>query len=95
MLTLISISVILTLSLILNIFLYKALKAQLKKLSIYESYVIEYNNWVSNVRNDVQSTYLKMKEMDDKNIFYKDDEVGVVFQELLTLLNNLNNRIQK
>jgi hypothetical protein len=95
MLTLISISVILTLSLILNIFLYKALKAQLKKLSIYESHIIEYNNWVDNVRNDVRSTYLKMKDMDDKNIFYKDDEVGVVFQELLTLLTKLNDRIQR
>lgn len=93
MLTLISI--LLTLSIILNIFLYKLLKVQFKKLNLCENLINDYDSWIDSTRNTVRLTYLKLKEVDEKNLFYKDDDVGFVFQELLNLLTKLNDRIQK
>lgn len=37
----------------------------------------------------VQSTLIKMKEIDNRGVFEKDDEVGVSFHELLNLINEL------
>lgn len=85
----------LLLSTLLNVFLYKALSVQLKKIKIYEQLVLEYKEWVESARNVVHSTYIKMKKLDDKNIFFKDDEVGVVFSELLNLLKRLSDRIKE
>jgi hypothetical protein len=82
-------------SILLNIFLYKILSAQLKKVKTYEKIVVDSDEWIESVRNVVLSTYIKMKKLDEKNIFFKDDEVGVVFSELLNLLKRLNDRIQE
>jgi hypothetical protein len=46
------------------------------------------------VRTAIGDTYLKMKALDAKEIFFKDDEVGVSFSSLLELLKRLNDRIQ-
>jgi len=85
----------LTLSLVINILLYKVLSIQLKKIQLYEKYIVEYDEWVDSVRNLVRSVYLRMKKIDDRDIFFKDDDVGVVFAELLNLLKHLNDKVQK
>ncbi len=85
----------LILSVTINILLCRALFIQLKKLHLYEGWIEEYENWVNDVRNAVSTTYIRMKDIDHKDIFFKDDEVGIVFTELLTLLKHLNDRIQK
>lgn len=85
----------LLLSILINIFLYKALSAQLKKIKTYEQLVVESDEWIESVRNAVRTTYVQMKKLDEKDIFFKDDEVGVVFSELLNLLKRLNDRIQE
>lgn len=76
-------------------FLYRALSAQLKKVKQYEQLIIDSDEWIESVRNAVRATYVQMKKLDDKNIFFKDDEVGVVFSELLNLLKRLNDRIEQ
>lgn len=85
----------LVLSILINIFLYRALSVQLKKVKSYEQLTIESDEWIESVRNAVRATYVQMKKLDDKNIFFKDDEVGVVFSELLNLLKRLNDRIEQ
>lgn len=75
--------------------MYKALSIQLKNIKAYEQLVIEYDEWINSVRNVVKSTYVRMKKLDEKDIFFKDDEVGVVFSELLNLLKRLNDKIQE
>lgn len=85
----------LILSLVINILLYKILSTQLKKIKLYEKYIVEYDEWVDSVRNLVRSVYLRMKKIDDRDIFFKDDDVGGVFTELLNLLKYLNDRVQK
>jgi cell division protein FtsL len=86
---------VLVLSILINIFLYKALSVQLKKIKTYEQLVVDSDEWIESVRNAIRVTYIHMKNLDDKNIFIKDDEVGVVFSELLNLLKRLNDRIEQ
>jgi hypothetical protein len=94
MLTIILLSVGLIISIILNCLAYRAITIQLNKLAIYEKWVEEYEVWVANVRGLIQSTYLKMKTVDEKNLFNKDDDVGFIFTELLDLLKYLNDRVK-
>lgn len=84
----------LLLSILINVFLYKILSAQLKKVKTYEKMVVESDEWIESVKNAIRATYIHMKKLDDKSIFIKDDEVGVVFSELLNLLKRLNDRIE-
>jgi len=95
MLTVITLVTVLIVSIVINILLYRALSIQLKKLKLYETWITEYESWMADVRNAVRATYVRMKDADHKDWFFKDDEVGVVFSELLNLLKHLNDRIQK
>lgn len=71
------------------------MSAQLKKVKNYEQLVLDSDEWIESVRNAIRATYIQMKKLDDKGIFFKDDEVGVVFSELLNLLKRLNDRIEQ
>ena len=42
--------------------------------------------WNDQYKNLVVNTYRKLKEIDDKQIFEKDDDVGFVFSEIVTLI---------
>lgn len=87
--------VLLIVSVTINVLLYKALKNQLNKINLYETWIGEYDSWSDDVRNMVRNTYLKMKTVDEKGLFFKDDDVGFVFSELLSLLKKLNDKIEK
>jgi hypothetical protein len=43
-------------------------------------------NWSFQYKTLVENTYRKLKEIDDKNIFEKDDDVGFVFSEIVKLI---------
>jgi hypothetical protein len=58
-----------------------------KKIDIYEQWVLEF-------RNDVNNVYTQLQQLDDKQIFQKDDEVGVIFLDIVTLIEKLNTRIE-
>jgi hypothetical protein len=72
-------------SLILNIFLITSLNINLKKIEIYES-------WILNYQKIVKETYLLLKEVDDKEIFEKDDEVGAVFSNIREIIQDLKEK---
>jgi len=72
-------------SLILNIFLITSLNINLKKIEIYES-------WILNYQEIVKETYLLLKEVDDKEIFEKDDEVGAVFSNIREIIQDLKEK---
>jgi hypothetical protein len=42
--------------------------------------------WTTQYQNLVENTYRKLKEIDEKQIFEKDDDVGFVFSEIVTLI---------
>ena len=43
-------------------------------------------NWSIQYKTLVENTYRNLKEIDDKNIFEKDDDVGFVFSEIVKLI---------
>ena len=82
-------------SVVINIFLYKALKIQLQNVKIYKSLSEDNARNIEYIKIAIYNVYFKMRQLDDKNIFVRDDEVGVVFQELFELLKKLNELVSK
>lgn len=88
LITVILIGLCLIASIVFNVLLYKAGERQLVKTEIYEQ-------WISEFKRDVLKTYNTIKDIDNKQIFEKDDEVGVIFQEMVDLITVLNQRTQE
>ena len=59
----------------------------LKKIEVYEE-------WVSRFRSEIDQVYKHLKEVDDKNLFDKDDDVGVLFTELLRITKEFDDTIK-
>lgn len=49
-------------------------------------------NWTSQYRILVENTYRRLKEIDEKQIFEKDDDVGFVFSEMVKLIEFLKEK---
>ncbi len=81
-------SVLLTASVVANVLLWRAGERQ---LVINEIYV----NWISDWREQVFKVWAHMKLLDDKQMFEKDDDVGVVFQDMKILIQSLNDRTEE
>jgi len=79
--------IVLLLSLILNIFLLVALKKSFEQIDQLES-------WLLNFKLLVKNTYNKLKFVDERGIFVKDDDVGFLFTDLLNIIELTNKRIQ-
>jgi hypothetical protein len=93
-------SLLCVLFIISTIFLFKSLKISLDKIDVYEKQLEdsnkkleEYEKWTNEVKSDVLQTFEDMKDIDNRQLFVKDDEVGVVFQELLDVIKKLNERV--
>jgi len=80
-------SVILAISLCVNLYLAMSLDRNFEKIDTLEKWILEF-------RNDVDVTHNKLKEVDDKQMFQKDDDVGFVFSEIIKLIEKLNKRIE-
>lgn len=78
---------LLLLSTMLNIFLVVSLKKAFTQIDLLESWLIDFKSLVKN-------TYNKLKSIDDRGIFVKDDDVGVLFTDLLNIIDIANKRIQ-
>lgn len=78
---------LLLISLIVNIFLLVALKKSFSQIDQLESWLLEFKLLVKN-------TYNKLKFVDDRGIFVKDDDVGFLFTDLLNIIELTNKRIQ-
>ena len=81
-------SVLLTASVVVNVLLWRAGERQLAINEIYA-------NWISDWREQVFKVWAHMKLLDDKQMFEKDDDVGVVFQDMKILIQSLNDRTEE
>ena len=81
-------SVLLTTSIVVNILFWKVGERQLAINEIYA-------DWISDWREQVFKVWAHMKLLDDKQMFEKDDDVGVVFQEMKALIKSLNDRTEE
>ena len=81
-------SVLLTASVVAKVLLWRAGERQLVINEIYA-------NWISDWREQVFKVWAHMKLLDDKQMFEKDDDVGVVFQDMKILIQSLNDRTEE
>ena len=79
--------IFLLISVLANVFLLISLKKSFKQIDELEDWLVEFKQLVKN-------TYNKLKLVDDRSIFVKDDDVGVLFTDLLTIIEITNTRIQ-
>ena len=80
-------SVLLVVSITINVFLILSIKKALFYIEILESWIVDFRNLIKN-------TYNKLKSVDDRHIFEKDDDVGFLFSELLNILATANDTIK-
>jgi len=81
-------SVLLFLSVLCNLFLLIALKRSFNQIDTLE-------DWLINFKKDVGTTYNKLKEIDDRGIFEKDDDVGFLFDDLKKTIGSLNQKVNE
>lgn len=81
-------SVLLTASVVSNVLLWKAGERQLLIKEVYFKLLSEW-------RSQIIKTWIHMKMLDDKQMFEKDDEVGVVFQDMKDLIQSLSENTEE
>ena len=54
---------------------------------------IKYETWIIERRNDTKSLQDKLHELDSMQMFEKDDEVGVLFEELEGVIEEYNKKV--
>ncbi len=87
----ITFGVLFFISLIANVMFYKAGARQLERAELYEQM---YQQFVTSTKEQILQTYLQMKQLDDKQMFSKDDDVGKSFRDILDILQELNDITQ-
>ncbi len=80
-------SVLLTISICINIYFAISIDRLYEKIETFSRWIIEYKQYTTN-------TLQKLKEIDDQEIFQKDDEVGFVFSEIIKLIEKLDKRTE-
>lgn len=79
MLFIIILTTILTISICINIYFFIKMNDLFDLIETME-------NWNNQYKILVDNTYRKLKEIDEKQIFEKDDDVGFVFSEIVKLI---------
>ena len=59
----------------------------IKKIEVYE-------DWLEMFRSEIDQVYSKIKSVDDKNLFEKDDDVGFVFSEIVRITKEFDEKIK-
>jgi hypothetical protein len=53
----------------------------------------QYELWISDIEKAINITYNKLKMIDDKQMFEKDDDVGFVFSNIVKLIEKLKSQL--
>ena len=80
-------SIILTAVIITSFFIIRNLIKQTEKL---EDIQTEYENFITKQSEAVNACDKRLKEIDNKGIFYADDEIGFFFKEVQKIQEALN-----
>ena len=59
----------------------------LRKIEVYE-------NWLDMFRTEIDDVYKRIKAVDDRNLFEKDDDVGFVFSEIVRITKEFDDKIK-
>ena len=85
-LTIVMLSVLLLVSIGVNVYFGAMLNRSIDKNEQYEL-------WISDIEKAFNITYNKLKMLDDKQIFEKDDDVGFVFSNIVKLIEKLKSQL--
>ena len=83
-------NIIIGVSVIINIVLLIGVRNLLRQNEQLEDRLVKTTN---DAIQSVGTALDKMRELDNREVFEKDDEVGVTFLELKKLVENLNNEL--
>ena len=83
----ITLSIILTLTITASFFIIRNLIKQAEKL---EDIIENYETFISKQSEGINACNERLKQIDDKGIFYADDEIGWMFKEILKIQEALN-----
>lgn len=84
------IQIALWVSILINLVFIYGIRNLIKQNEELEDRVI---NTIYNTRNRVQRALDSMRDIDNREVFEKDDEVGSTFEELKNIIEELNNEI--
>ena len=83
-------NIVIGISVVLNIVLLIGVRNLLKQNEQLEDRVV---GTIISIRDRVETAVLEMRKLDTKQAFEKDDEVGVTFEELKKIVEDLNNQL--
>lgn len=87
--------IIISISILLNIILIVALFAAIKIIKNKLKVIDKYEEWVVLLNNKLHSTYIRLKNIDDRQMFEKDDDVGFVFNDILQLIKEIDEKTEQ
>ena len=82
------ITTIIILSLLVIFLGYSTLNV-LRKLELYEESIEESDQYLLELREDLNKAIEDMRKIDSKGIFEEDDEVGQTFKQILRIIEGL------
>lgn len=85
-LTIVILGVLLLTSIGLNVYFGAMLNRSIDKNEQYEQ-------WIIDIESAINITYNKLKLIDDKQMFEKDDDVGFVFSNIVKLIEKLKSQL--
>ena len=62
----------------------------LRKVESLEDYVVDYNEFVTKLRDQISSSTDRLKQIDQKGTFEGDDEIGWFFKQIKRLQNDVS-----
>ena len=77
---------VLLISLVTNIFLFVSLRRAFYTIDVLELWLVDFKGLVNNV-------YKKLKDIDNRGIFEKDDDVGFMFSDIVNIIKITNERV--
>ena len=80
-------SITLSVIVVVAFFIIRNLMLRNEKLEDIQS---EYENFILKQSEAIQACDKRLKEIDDKNIFYADDQIGFFFKEVQKIQEALN-----
>ena len=83
-------NIIIGVSVILNIVLLIGVRNLLRQNEQLEDRLVDT---VDTIRKRVSDALNNMRKLDNKEVFEKDDEVGVTFNEMKTIVEDLDNEL--
>tara|TARA_B100000925_G_scaffold2202_1_gene1707 strand:- start:76 stop:351 length:276 start_codon:yes stop_codon:yes gene_type:complete len=83
-------NIIIGVSVLLNLILLIGVRNLLRQNEQLEDRVVDTTN---SVRDRVQAALENMRRLDNREVFEKDDEVGVTFDELKKVIEQLDNQV--